>query len=85
MIWRELEKINHPTRTGACCTIIMTCLGSNYTPHLPWAPVTHVDRLVFHIVVATLHATPIILEMSTSLPYGAPALVLQASFYSTRV
>jgi len=46
----------------------MTCLGSNYTPHLPWVPVTHVNSSCISYRRRYSTRTRIILEMSTSLP-----------------
>ena len=58
----------------------MTCLGSHYTPHLPWVPVTHVNSSCISYCRRYSTRTPIILEMLTSLPDKVPALVLPASF-----
>jgi hypothetical protein len=63
----------------------MTCLGSNYTPHLPWAHVSHVNPSCISYRRRYSTRTPIILDMSTSLPDKAPALVHRVSFNSTRV
>ena len=85
IIWREIEKINNPTRTGACCTIIMICLGSNYTPHLPWAHVSHVNSSCISYRRRYSTRSPIILDLSTFLRDKAPTLVHRVSFNSTRV